>query len=558
MAIAFDEEKQKQKLAALRRKEEEDSVKLAADEAGLNFIDLIKVPINTDALRLIKEDDSRRAKIAAFNIVGKKVDLAVMSPTSADVKTIIAELTKAGFLTTVFVTTIESLEKAWDHYKELSYSTESKAGALEVSSEEIATLLGKVKSIKDIGKLIEGILTQKQSYRISRLIEIIIAGALANKASDIHIEPEESYARLRYRLDGILNDVLRFDRETFALVLARIKLLSGLKLNIKTEAQDGRFSVKINGADIEIRTSLLPGAYSESVVMRILDPKSITVPMEELGIQPKLFAILEHEIAKPHGMILTTGPTGSGKTTTLYAFLRRVHTPDIKIITIEDPVEYHLPGIVQTQTDAEKGYTFLEGLRSALRQDPDIIMVGEIRDNETAGIAIDSALTGHLVFSTLHTNTAAGTFPRLIDLGVNPKTMSSAINVSMAQRLVRKLCPACRKESPIDAEDKKIIDETVAQIKDQSMISQTEHMWVAVGCDQCNGTGYKGRVGIFEAVLMDDAIEAVVREKPSEREIQKAAAPQGIPSMKEDGILKVLSGITTLDELSRVVDLEKE
>ncbi len=558
MAIAFDEEKQKQKLAALRRKEEEDSVKLAADEAGLNFIDLIKVPINTDALRLIKEDDSRRAKIAAFNIVGKKVDLAVMSPTSADVKTIIAELTKAGFLTTVFVTTIESLEKAWDHYKELSYSTESKAGALEVSSEEIATLLGKVKSIKDIGKLIEGILTQKQSYRISRLIEIIIAGALANKASDIHIEPEESYARLRYRLDGILNDVLRFDRETFALVLARIKLLSGLKLNIKTEAQDGRFSVKINGADIEIRTSLLPGAYSESVVMRILDPKSITVPMEELGIQPKLFAILEHEIAKPHGMILTTGPTGSGKTTTLYAFLRRVHTPDIKIITIEDPVEYHLPGIVQTQTDAEKGYTFLEGLRSALRQDPDIIMVGEIRDNETAGIAIDSALTGHLVFSTLHTNTAAGTFPRLIDLGVNPKTMSSAINVSMAQRLVRKLCPACRKESPIDAKDKKIIDETVAQIKDQSMISQTEHMWVAVGCDQCNGTGYKGRVGIFEAVLMDDAIEAVVREKPSEREIQKAAAPQGIPSMKEDGILKVLSGITTLDELSRVVDLEKE
>jgi type II secretory ATPase GspE/PulE/Tfp pilus assembly ATPase PilB-like protein len=265
-----------------------------------------------------------------------------------------------------------------------------------------------------------------------------------------------------------------------------------------------------------------------------------------------------HEINKPHGMILTTGPTGSGKTTTLYAFLRKVHTSDIKIITIEDPIEYHLPGIVQTQTNSEKGYTFLEGLRSALRQDPDIIMVGEIRDRETAEIAVDAALTGHLVFSTLHTNTAAGTFPRLIDLGVNPKTLSSAISVSMAQRLVRKLCPKCRKEVLLDGPTKITIDAIVATIKDKSGITNTTKMWTAAGCPECNNSGYKGRVGIYEAILMDDAIEKIVRENPSEREIQKAAEPQGIPTMKQDGITQILNGVTSLEELLRVIDLEKE
>ena len=341
--------------------------------------------------------------------------------------------------------------------------------------------------------------------------------------------------------------------------MSRIKLLSSLKLNIKSESQDGRFSVKLNENDIEIRTSILPGAYAESIVLRLLNPKSIAVPMEELGMEPKLLATIEHRIDKPNGMILNTGPTGSGKTTTLYAFLRKIHNPEIKIITIENPIEYHVPGVVQTQTNPEKGYTFEEGLRSALRQDPDIIMVGEIRDPETAEIAVNAALTGHLVFSTLHTNNAAGTFPRLIDLGVNPKVISSAITVAMAQRLVRKLCVSCRKEVVLTPETKALVDRIFESIPDPAYKNlQHEKTWEAPGCGKCSNTGFKGRIGIFEAVIMEQKIEQIVNENPSEREIRMAAGSQGILSMQQDGIVKVLKGVTSIAELMRVIDLEDD
>jgi type II secretory ATPase GspE/PulE/Tfp pilus assembly ATPase PilB-like protein len=256
-------------------------------------------------------------------------------------------------------------------------------------------------------------------------------------------------------------------------------------------------------------------------------------------------------------MILTTGPTGSGKTTTLYAFLKKVRDPGIKIITIENPIEYHLPGIVQTQTDEKKEYTFLEGLRAVVRQDPDIIMIGEIRDNESASIAINSALTGHMVFSTLHTNDAAGTFPRLIDLGINPKVLTSAVSIAMAQRLVRKLCQTCRKEVVLQGKDKETVDRIVSTIHTVDKIPQTEKNFVAVGCPACNNTGYKGRLGVFEAILSDAAIEEVVNMNPSEREIKKAAEPQGILNMLQDGIIKVLQGTTSMEELRRVVDLDE-
>jgi type II secretory ATPase GspE/PulE/Tfp pilus assembly ATPase PilB-like protein len=335
--------------------------------------------------------------------------------------------------------------------------------------------------------------------------------------------------------------------------------LSGLKLNIKENAQDGRFTVKIYMDDIEIRTSTIPGAYGESVVMRILNPKSISTPLEELGIPKKLFGLLEAEIARPNGMILTTGPTGSGKTTTLYAFLRRVQSPEIKIITIEDPVEYHLPGIVQTQVDDKKGYDFGAGLRSAMRQDPDIIMVGEIRDGETATTAIQASLTGHLVFSTLHTNNAAGTFTRLVDLGADPKVLTSAIRVAIAQRLVRMLCPHCRARTPIPENRIKLIDEVLASLKGldeaNEFPTRPAEVWKAVGCSECNNTGYRGRIGVFEAIIADKHIEDIIRENPSEREIKEAAKPQGLIDMRQDGILKICRGITTFEELERVVDI---
>jgi len=417
-----------------------------------------------------------------------------------------------------------------------------------------------VTKLEDISTLINEAITLKHAYRITRILEVILAGALSTGASDVHFEPEETDVRLRYRLDGVLVDVLTFDPETYKLVVSRLKLLSGLKLNIDASAQDGRFSIKIKGAEIELRTSILPGNYAETIVLRVLNPESIGVPLEALGMEEGLRLRIEKEITKANGMILTTGPTGSGKTTTLYAFLRKVNSSETKIITIEDPVEYHLKGIVQTQVD-KKEYTFANGLRSALRQDPDIIMIGEIRDSEVATTAVNAALTGHLVFSTLHTNNAAGSFPRLIDLGVDEKVLSSSINAALAQRLVRKLCTSCQVTRAATPEEKITIDKTLAGVVNKALIptdTSQVHDAKEGGCPACHGRGYKGRIGIYEAIFMDQAIEEILRTSPTEREIMAAAKSQGVPSMQEDGILKVLRGVTSLDELKRVIDFDTQ
>ncbi len=555
--VQFDEEKQNRRVAELKKEEAENLTRVMAARHNLPYLDLSIFPINIDALRIMKEENARAIKIAPFNIIDKKVQIGVLSPKSQDVVDAIDDLRHRGYEPSLFMVSEESLNKVWERYKDLSYSFETKGGSLTISSEEVVEFLKQVRSMADIEKLIREALSEKKIYRISKLLEIMLAGALSVGASDIHLEPEEDYVLLRYRLDGLLTDVLKFDNDTYSLVLSRIKLISNLKLNIKGKAQDGRFSIKVRDTEIEIRTSLLPGAYNDTIVLRILNPNAISVPFEELGIHPRLLSLLEKEIRKPNGMILNTGPTGSGKTTTLYAFLKKIHSPGIKIITIENPIEYHLPGIVQTQTDDEKGYTFLEGLRSALRQDPDVIMVGEIRDSETAEIAINAALTGHLVFSTLHTNNAAGTFPRLIDLGVNYKVITSAISIAMAQRLVRKLCPDCRtKKSPSDQE-KGVVNRVLATFTDKTYLDgvQTESIWEAHGCDKCRKTGYIGRIGIFEAIKSDENIEKVIEMNPSEREVKEAAKSQNILSMTQDGILKVLAGTTSLDELGRVIDI---
>jgi type IV pilus assembly protein PilB len=559
MTIKFNEDKQRQKVEELREQEEEELVQMMSQKYGLPYVDLGLTPINIDALRIVKEDEARETEVAPFNIINKKVSIAIASPNSEKTADIIASLKARGYTPTVFMSSHQSLEKVWSRYKDLSYSSETKGGALDIENEEIENLVKSVKTVLDIKQSIETILAQKKSYRISRILEIILAGAISVNASDIHIEPEETSVRLRYRLDGVLNDILDIDNDTYKLLLSRLKLISNLKLNIKEKAQDGRFSIKLGDQEIEIRTSLLPGGYGESVVLRVLNPNAISVPLEELGINERLLALIMRELKKPNGMILNTGPTGSGKTTTLYAFLKKIHTPEIKIITIENPIEYHLKGIVQTQVEEEKGYTFLEGLRSALRQDPDVIMVGEIRDEETAEIAINSALTGHLVFSTLHTNNAAGTFPRLIDLGANPKVITSAINIAMAQRLIRKLCSKCKKRvSPTEAENK-IIKNVIDSILDKKYLEGLDpsNVYGPVGCAECNFTGFKGRTGIYEAILTDENIENVVIQNPSEREINKAAESQNLLTMKQDGIVKILQGQTSLDELSRVIDLEE-
>jgi type II secretory ATPase GspE/PulE/Tfp pilus assembly ATPase PilB-like protein len=554
MPIVDDPEELKRE-EHLRKQEEEDLAQILSQKYGLTYLDLTLVSVNTDALRLIPEKEARETEVAAFGRVGKKLSVAVRSPQNPKTQEQIAKLVDLGYSVTEFMVSEESLKHAWERYQDLSFAKQSTAGVFEVSSESVEELLGKVNSTRDIGSLITDAVTMKKAYRITRILEIIFAGALATGASDIHFEPEEKAVRLRFRLDGVLTDVLTFDHDTYHLMLSRLKLLSGLKLNVTAEAQDGRYSIKVKGTEIEIRTSVLPGPYAETVVMRVLNPETIGAEMKSLGMEPKLFALVEHEIAKPNGMILTTGPTGSGKTTTLYAILKSINKPETKIITIEDPIEYHLSGIVQTQVDKNK-YSFAQGLRSALRQDPDVIMVGEIRDAEVAETAIHAALTGHLVFSTLHTNNAAGTFPRLVDLGVSEKILPSAINIAMAQRLVRKLCEKCKKPVAATKEQLEIIQRITGSVVDRALVPKDLGVvYQGAGCEACDGLGYKGRIGIFEAILMDEKIETLLRDRPSEREVAKFSRYQGIPSMQEDGILKVLKGVTSIEELTRVVDL---
>jgi len=558
--VDFDEEKQNKRLDEMRIKEEEDVAKILAGKYGYNYLDLGILPVNSDAIRIINEEEARLANLAVFDMVGKKIQVAIISPNNEKTISVVNRLTNDGYFPIVHMVSRKSLEKAWKLYKDLSYASESTIGTFDISGDQVVVLMSKVKTIADIKILTDDLMGVKQTYRISKILEIMMAGALELGASDVHLEAEEQTVRMRFRIDGVLIDTYTFDISTYSLILSRIKLLSGLKLNIKAESQDGRFSIKVKGSEIEIRTSVLPGAYNESIVMRLLNPKSISVPLEELGIEEKTLTMLMEQINKPNGMLLITGPTGSGKTTTLYAFMKKIHSPETKIITIEDPIEYHLPGIVQTQVEESKGYTFISGLRASLRQDPDIIMIGEIRDSETASTAINAALTGHLVFSTLHTNSAAGAFPRLIELGINPKIITSAVNVAMAQRLIRKICNFCKQEKTPNEKEKGIINKVLESIHDKTFLEniQTDKIYEPKGCEKCNGTGYKGRIAICEAIFVSKELEEIIINNPSERDIKTVSSLQNTVDMRQDGILKILKGISTFEELERVIDIEGE
>ncbi len=553
--IQFDERKQEEKLAELHEQEEEALARTLSQKYGVEYVDLTRVSIDTDALRLVPEEEARKVEIAPFRKIGKKVFVAMRAPGRTDSLAAIQTIERLGYQTRLFMVSTASLIHAWDHYKDISHATASEGGLLNISTEEIERIKNELKTVEDVQRNVDANFKSGKTHKVSRVLEVLLGGGLALHASDIHIEPEEDAVRVRFRLDGVLTELLTFDYETYKLLLSRIKLLSGVKLNTKNSAQDGRFSVKIGDGEMEIRTSIIPGNYADTVVMRLLDPSTIGLPLESLGMDDFLMRLFLAEIKKPNGMILNTGPTGSGKTTTLYAFLKAVSKPGIKIITLENPVEYHLPGIVQTQIS--KDYTFASGLRSILRQDPDIIMVGEIRDPEVAATAVHAALTGHLVFSTLHTNDAAGTFPRLIDIQVRPEILGSAVNMTMAQRLVRKLCDTCKKSVPVTAEARTKLEKLLYNIpRPEDVPKNRDTLWEPVGCAECSNTGYKGRIAILEAIQMDEKVEAAVRTNPSELEIWRAARPQGIRRMAEDGVVKVLQGITSLDELARVIDID--
>ena len=435
----------------------------------------------------------------------------------------------------------------------MEQSAKKLLGSVTISPEVILELEKEVKSISAFKAKIE----EHIAGDTTRLLDIILLGAIKLEASDIHIEPEDSNAKLRIRLDGILQDVVFFDQNIYQHLVSRLKLLSHLKLNITDKPQDGRFTIEVGETLIEVRNSSLPAEYGESIVMRILNPKSL-IGLDDLGLRKDLYKIFEKEISKPNGMIIVTGPTGSGKTTTLYAFLKKIQNPEIKIITIEDPIEYHLKGVSQTQVAPEKGYDFSDGLRSIVRQDPDVILVGEVRDLETAKIALQAALTGHMVLSTLHTNDAAGTIPRLVDLGAEPSSIASGLKMAIAQRLVRKVCKKCSTVSKPNSDElielKRGLKKLPASIKlpdlDKLQIARVKEK----GCEFCNFTGYKGRQGLFEAFLVDSEMEKFILTNPPVSSIRDLAIKKGMTTMYQSGLIDVALGDTTLEEVKRVVE----
>lgn len=424
-------------------------------------------------------------------------------------------------------------------------------GEILIKKAKILEIESEVKNLSDYKEKIEEYL----KYETTELMEIILAGALIMESSDIHLQPEKKEVELRIRIDGILQDVVRFEPSIYKSLLSRIKLLSGIKLNISDRPQDGRFSILLEEKTIEIRASTLPAEYGESTVLRLLNPASL-IELETLGLKDNLLSQVNKEIRRPNGMIIVTGPTGSGKSTTLYAVLKKISSPEIKIITIEDPIEYHLEEISQTQVDPTKGYDFASGLKAIMRQDPDVILVGEIRDLETVNIALQASLTGHLVLTTLHTNDAAGAIARLISLGAKLSNIAPALNMVIAQRLIRKVCKNCAQFKEVSPEEIALIKEELEEtpywqgVKDRLKGIKVPK---AVGCKDCNLAGYKGRVGVFEIFPVDEEMERVILKNPSMVELKELAIKKGMIAMKQDGLLKAIEGITTIEELERVV-----
>src|SRR3989338_1606651 len=549
------DDKLNRRLSSLRKKEAEDVARIIADKFSVPYVNLFLFPIEIDAMAILSEERARFGELAVFQAIGRNLKIAVRNPDKEETRAVLKRGEEARSAPDLFVASREALEHAWEFYRKRPSEDAVGAGAVRVSSEKINSIK---ESLKDFTG-VRGRIEHTFYGRTTDALEVIIAGALAINASDIHIEPELESARLRYRMDGVLHDVIALPKKLFLLLLSRIKLVSEMKLNIHDQAQDGRFTIQTS-VEIEVRASALPGPYWENLVLRILNPESIRISFEDMVMQPWMIKDLDRELARPNGMILTTGPTGSGKTTTLYAFVQKIYTPEIKVITIEDPIEYHIKGIEQTQVAPTEGYDFANGLRAIVRQDPDVILVGEIRDLETAETAMNAALTGHLVFSTLHTNNAAGTVPPLINLGETPAIIAPAINVSMAQRLVRRLCSDCKTLVPLDAGlEKKIATELRNLPKTIQAPTKADwklHSAAQTQCASCNGTGYKGRVAVFEIILIDEKIQELILKSPSEYEIKREARRQGQMTLREDGILKIIAGVTNFNEVDRVIGTE--
>ncbi len=541
----FLQKQKKLKIEAIEKEAEG-----VASTRNLPYINLFGFPISPEAISLMSKKDSEKSNSVCFFYDGKRIRLGATDPQNELFLELKAELEEQYHADIdIYFISEHSLKYALDLYSRLPKVRKITKG-VEITPADLEKYSSQVSDYKVLGVIINKI-------NMSEVVTLIIATAMKTGSSDVHIEAEEDSVIIRLRIDGVLQEAAKIDKKRWSRVISRMKLLAGVKLNIADKPQDGRFTIYFPDDKMAIRSSFLPTAYGESVVMRILRSSSVGLSFEDLGVSIRGYEILGREIAKPNGLILTTGPTGSGKTTTLYAILNKLNQPGTKIITLEDPIEYELKGINQSQVNEKKGYTFAKGLRSILRQDPDIVMVGEVRDLETAEIAVQASLTGHLVLSTLHTNDASGVLPRMVDMGVKPFFLTPSINAVIGQRLVRKLCRECRIKHDINEKEEKKIKKILAVISPKANASIPVELPILYkagkGCDACAGVGYKGRLGIYEILPMTKAVKELVAEGRPAFKILEQAIEDGMVTMLQDGILKVLNSITSIDEIFRVI-----
>ncbi len=547
--------KLQEKLTQVGLQEKEDLTQQRAATLGLPYINLKGFPIAPEALSLIPKAEADTFKTICFLHLNDQVRIGAMEP-NPDVDALAKRLTESQrVVVEIYLISEESFRVAFELYSKLPEPKEVIYG-YRIEEADIAKY---EKEISDFRQLQEKIV----KVSTTDIITLIMGASLKSSASDVHVEAEEEKVKIRFRMDGILYDAAALPRETWKAIIGRLKLLAGVKINIEDVPQDGRITIYLAKEKIDIRVSFLPTAYGESVVMRILRPTAIALEFDNLGIRGLALERLAHEIEKPNGMIITTGPTGSGKTTTLYAILKKLNGPEVKIITLEDPVEYKLEGTNQSQIDHSKNYDFAKGLRSILRQDPDVVMVGEIRDLETADISIQAALTGHLVVSTIHTNSAAGAIPRFLSMGVKPFLLAPALNAVIGQRLIRRLCEPCKIAAELSAPQLKEVQAILSAIPNHSgyTVDLTKLAFKAKGkgCDVCHGTGFKGRIGIYEIFTMTKEIETVILSKEvSEFMIAELAMKNGMITMAQDGLLKALEGLTSVDEVLAVANVDSE
>lgn len=508
--------------------------------------------ISPDIIKLVPYEAVKKYQFVPLEMDGHTLRVGVVNMDDAEMQSALQFLAEKDQLSIEMISISEAdFKAALEAYTD-SELTISKALESLTTEEKKEELKGKKEEKKE-GEVLK-------EAPVAKIVEVILRNAIDGSASDIHIEPLEEQVRVRYRLDGILHNSLVLPKKIGPAVVSRIKILSNLKIDERRKPQDGRFRVVEKGKQIDFRVSSLPVSMGEKIVMRVLDKEHGLISLENLGVQGRNYDIIKKCIFEPYGMILVSGPTGSGKSTTLYSVLELRNKEGVNIVTLEDPVEYAIEGLNQSQVKPDIGYTFAAGLRSILRQDPDIIMVGEIRDKETAELAVHAALTGHVVLSTIHTNDSLGAIPRLVDMGVEPFLISSSLRAIVAQRLVRRICPHCKEEANLTDAARKSIENILSQIpqdqKNNLKITNEIKIYKGKGCAKCSGTGMKGRIGIFEVFYINDEVANHLGEEVNEEDLRKKAKEQGMITMKQDGIIKVIQGMTTLEEVDRVTEAE--